>query len=447
MLCEFAILSIFALHQKYYGLDLRFGNNMKVRLGLLVGIFLLWCLPSALLGQSVDTFSLDSSSVEMRFRIFYPVGKSELHKDYMDNANTLHRFQKYLEKSPQIDSITIYSYASPEGSYALNKRLAAERGKTAKQYLLSQIPAERHLPDSLIIIDPTAENWSGLRDLVFYQYQHDDKEEVLAVLDRADITDERRKILLKRLNGGKSWQYIVKELMPHLRYATWISVWQRIEVDKVIEEPISLAMDMPNVPMPKLEPVLLPSPVVEEVDTFMLAVKSNLLFDAVTALNVEVEVPIGNHWSVMMEDVFPWWEKDNKYCFQLLEMGVEGRYWFRNNKYHSQKLKGHFTGAYVMSGKYDFQWDTDLCTQGEFWSAGLTYGYSRRISRLFNLELSASFGYLSTAYRRYYPSDGYDVLYADDRKGRVGYWGPTKLKVSLVMPIYSYKNKKKGGRR
>ena len=96
---------------------------MKVRLGLLVGIFLLWCLPSALLGQSVDTFSLDSSSVEMRFRIFYPVGKSELHKDYMDNANTLHRFQKYLEKSPQIDSITIYSYASPEGSYALNKRL------------------------------------------------------------------------------------------------------------------------------------------------------------------------------------------------------------------------------------------------------------------------------------------------------------------------------------
>jgi hypothetical protein len=323
--------------------------------------------------------------------------------------------------------------------------LAAERGKTAKEYLLKHIPAERQFPESLVIIDPTAENWAGLRDLVQYQYAHDDKEEVLAVLDRADITDERRKLLLKRLNGGKSWQYIVKELMPHLRYATWISVWQRIQVDKVIEEPISLAMDMPHVPMPKLEPILLPPPVVEEVDTLMLAVKSNLLFDAVTALNVEVEVPIGNHWSVMVEDVFPWWETGNKYCFQLWEMGVEGRYWFSDNTYYSQKLKGHFVGAYGMSGKYDFQNDKKLCTQGEFWSAGLTYGYSRRISRLFNLELSASFGYLSTAYRRYYPSDGYDVLYADGRKGRVGYWGPTKLKVSLVMPINF--TKKKGGNR
>ena len=76
--------------------------------------------------------SSDTASVVMRFRIFYPVSKTELHEDYMDNANTLHRIQKYLEKSPRIDSITIYSYASPEGSYRFNKYLAAERGKTAK---------------------------------------------------------------------------------------------------------------------------------------------------------------------------------------------------------------------------------------------------------------------------------------------------------------------------
>ena len=235
--------------------------------------------------------------------------------------------------------------------------------------------------------------------------------------------------------------------MPQLRYATWISAWQRMKVDGVIEEPASLAMEMPVMEKPHFKPVPVAPPVMEVKDTLMLAVKSNLLFDAVTALNVEVEVPIGNHWSVMMEDVFPWWEKDNKYCFQLLEMGVEGRYWFRNNKYHSQKLKGHFTGAYVMSGKYDFQWDTDLCYQGEFWSAGLTYGYSRKISRRFNLELSASLGYLSAGYRHYFPASDYEVLYRDEKHGRIGYWGLTKLKVSLVMPIYSYKNKKKGGRR
>jgi len=283
--------------------------------------------------------------------------------------------------------------------------------------------------------------------LVFYQYTHDDKDEILSILDRTDITDERRKVLLKRLNRGKSWQYLLQELMPQLRYATWVSVWQRLQVDKVVAEPTRLEVQLPVMEKPRFKPVpvvLPPVPVKE--DTLTWAVKTNLLYDAVTALNVEVEVPIKNHWSVMVEDVFPWWERDNKYCFQLWEMGVEGRYWFRNNRWHSQKLQGHFVGAYTMSGKYDFQWDREVNYQGEFWSVGATYGYVKRISRLFLMEFSASVGFLSSAYRHYYPSDGYEVLLRDKYKfGRTGYFGPTKLKVSLVMPLH-IKYKKKGGR-
>ena len=206
-------------------------------------LFFFICLILTSLGGFAQTSP--DSSVVMRYRIYYPVSKTELYEDYMDNANTLYRIQKYLERSPQIDSITIYSYASPEGPYSLNKRLAAERGKTAKRYLQEHLPADRHLPDSLFIIDPTVENWQGLRDLVFYQYPNADKEEVLALLDRKDITDERRKVLLKRLNAGEPWLYILKNLLPQLRYATWVSVWQRIEADRVVEQPVTLAMEMP----------------------------------------------------------------------------------------------------------------------------------------------------------------------------------------------------------
>lgn len=268
---------------------------------------------------------------------------------------------------------------------------------------------------------------------------------MLAILDRTDITDERRKVLLKRLNQGKTWKYILKELMPQLRYATWISVWERIQVDKMVEPVANLKMDFPKMEKPVLKPIPMVAPVPVVEDTFMVAVKSNLLFDAVTALNVEVEVPVGNHWSVMVEDVFPWWEKDNKYCLQLLELGAEGRYWFSNNKYYSQKLKGHFVGAYVMSGKYDIQWKTDLCYQGEFWSSGLTYGYSKRISKYFNLEFSLSLGYLSTGYRHYTPTPDYSELVKDPYKeGRFTYFGPTKAKISLVFPV-NFIMKKKGG--
>ena len=413
------------------------------------------CLICIALGGNAQTSS--DSSVVMRFRIFYPVNKTELYEDYMDNLNTLHRFKKYLEKSPQIDSVVIYSYASPEGPYQFNKYLAAERGKTAKQYLLERLPPDRNLPDSLFIIDPTAENWQGLRDLVLYQYPHADKEEVLGILDRKDITDERRKVLLKRLNAGKPWLYILKNLMPQLRYATWVSVWQRIQVDRVIEEPTSLAMEMPEMPMPEWKLVPFPMPEMEEEDTkTILALKTNLLYDAVSWLNFSVEVPMGDRFSALYYHQFPWWtwgKANNEYCMRFLSIGAEGRYWFKpmpreatETRIKRDRLMGHFVGVYAESGKWDFERKRDVCYQGEHWSAGLSYGYAMPIGKRLNLELSLSVGYASIAYRGYTPSEDYEILWRDPEKvGRWHYIGPTKAQVSLVLPFIV--KVKKGGER
>ena len=392
------------------------------------------------------------SSVVMRYRIFYPVNKTELHENYMDNANTLYRIQKYLEKSPKIDSITIYSYASPEGPYYLNKRLAAERGKTAKQYLKNHLPANRNLPDSLFILNPTAENWEGLRELVLYQYPLDDKEEVLKLLDRKDITDERRKVLLKRLNYGKAWVYILKNLMPQLRYATWISVWQRIKVDRI--EPVAprLCVEMPKIPIPEIPYVM---PEIEDTKT-VLAVKSNLLYDAVSWLNFSLEAPIGDRFSVLYYHQFPWWnwgESYNEYCMRFLSIGAEGRWWFKpmphkaiGNSIKRDRLVGHFLGVYAESGKYDFERKLDVCYQGEHWTAGLSYGYAMPIGKRLNLELSVSAGYASIAYRGYTPSENYEILWRDPEKvGRWHYFGLTKAQVSLVLP-FIVKYKKGGGK-
>ena len=393
----------------------------------------------------------------MRFRIYYPVGKTELYEDYMSNTQTLYQIQKYLEKSPQIDSITIYSYASPEGSYALNKRLASERGKTAKQYLLKHIPVDRHLPDSLFIIDPTAENWEGLREKVFYHYPLADKEEVLSIIDRDDITDEHRKTLLKRLNRGKSWQYILKHLMPELRYATWVAVWQRIKVDRLIEPEARIRMDYHIPPMPKLKHIPMPAPVIEEEDTkTILALKTNLLYDAVSWLNFSVEVPIKDRYSILYYHQFPWWtwgKNNNEYCMRFLSIGAEARWWFKpmpreatDTRIKRDKLMGHFLGVYAESGKWDFERKRDICYQGDHWSAGLSYGYAMPIGKRLNLEFSISAGYASIPYRGYTPSEDYEILWRDPEKvGTWHYFGPTKAQISLVLPfIIKYK---KGGDR
>ena len=278
-------------------------------------LFVFICLISFALGGAAQTSS--GSSVAMRFRIFYPVGAVELHEDYMDNAYSLDRIRKYLEKSPKIDSITIYSYASPEGPYQLNKRLAAGRGKTVKEYLMKHLPPHRQLPDSLLIIDPTAENWDGLRRLVQYQYTLADKDKVLAILSRTDISDERRKVLLKGLNRGKSWQYILKHLMPQLRYATWVMVWQPLEIDLPIDTIIRPKMDFPIKPLPKLAPL----PVIKEETETILALKTNLLYDALSWLNFSVEVPLGDRFSALYYHQFPWWswgKNNNEYCMRFL---------------------------------------------------------------------------------------------------------------------------------
>ena len=395
------------------------------------------------------------STVAMRFRIYYPVGKAELREDYMDNAQTLQHIQKYLDYSSRIDSITIYSYASPEGPYLLNKRLAAGRGKTMKQYLLKHLPAQNPLPEHLIIIDPTAENWSGLRDLVYYQYPHANRDEVLALLDRTDISDERRKALLKRLDGGETWKYLLKHLMPQLRYATWVTVWRPIQVNRIKEEPVSLAMPMPEMLLSGWKPIPSPVPELEDTKT-ILALKTNLLYDAVSWLNFSVEVPIKDRYSVLYYHQFPWWtwgEGNNEYCMRFLSIGAEARWWFKpmprektEKRIKRDRLMGHFLGVYAESGKWDFERKRDICYQGEHWSAGLSYGYAMPIGKRLNLELSLSVGYASIAYRGYMPSEDYEILWRDpEKEGRWHYIGPTKAQVSLVLPfVVKYK---KGGAR
>ena len=390
------------------------------------------------------------TTVVVRSKIYYPINKVKIYEDYMNNPSELELIKRHLAASPRIDSITIHSYASPEGPYYFNQWLAEERGKTAKRYILKHIPDFRRLPDTLVRVAPTAENWEGLREEVVNNYMLDDKNEVLEILDMQGVSDARRKSILRRLNNGKPWRYILKNLMPHLRYATWVSVWQPVGEVIPTQSPALLPLSefvelKPIVVKPRI--FVLPKPVEALDSKTILALKTNLLYDALSWGNYSIEVPFyGDRFSVLYYHQFPWWrwgENNNKYCVRFLSIGGEGRWWFKPQpRPETEKLKkrdrlvGHFLGAYCESGKYDFERRRDICYQGEFWSVGLSYGYSMPISRWLNLELSVSAGYASIAHRGYTPSPDYSILWRDYEKvGRWHYFGLTKAQVSLVLPI------------
>lgn len=416
----------------------------------IISLFLLLCSLPLVAQESHEMYSGDTLAV-MHSRIYYPVNEVDIYEDYMTNPAELEQIKHLLHSTQLIDSITIYSYASPEGSYTFNKWLAAERGQTAKRYILANIPAYRNFPDSLIHIQSTAENWAGMREEIEHRYTRADKVRVLEIIDMPGVADSERKRMLAALDGGSSWQYILDHIMPHLRYATWITVWH----PAIKMAPVASYMPVPAVESPRTVRV----PALKSQDYYsktILAVKTNMLYDALTWLNYSIEVPFaGEKFSALLYHQFPWWrwgQNDNEYCMRFLGVGAEARYWFLpQTRPETPKLKirdclvGHYVGLYGESGMYDFERKTDICYQGEYWSVGLSYGYSMPICKYLNLEFAISGGYASIAHRGYTPSPDYEILWRDyTRMGRWHYWGITKLQVSLVVPIIV--NLKKGAR-
>lgn len=405
------------------------------------------------LAAQENVYSAQSIKSEIRnFRIYYPVNKTALYPNYMSNAQNIDTIRRYLAESPRIDSIVIYSYASPEGPYRFNSRLAKGRGKTAKRFIMSLMPADRQLPDSIIHLRPEAENWQGLREEIVTNYHLGDRDRVLEILD-SDIANEEKKTRLKRLSGGKAWRHIIKTIMPRLRYATWISVWQPILPELT---PAEIKAEVPSKPVTDKPELCVEVPTMEQKTIF--ALKTNMLYDVASIVNVSVEVPIyENKFSVLYQHHFPWFnwgEGNNKYCIRFLSFGGEARWWFKpqpraatGSSRLRDRLMGHYVGIYGMGGKYDFNWKRDICYQGEFWSAGLSYGYSMPLGKWLNLEFSVSAGYANIPYRHYTPSDDYEILVRDPNKhGTWNYFGLTKAEISLVMPIMLTKWKKGGGR-
>lgn len=403
-------------------------------------------------GNLPDSISPDSSCVVDRFALYYWRDRIDLDEEYLDNQQQMERIRHYLANSPHIDSITIYAYASPEGVYEHNVWLARKRAEAAKRYVLSHIPDERQFDADRIRLCPMNENWDGLAEELEANYFRNDRERVLAILE-APVRNDTKKWRLQQLDNGYTYKYIIRNHMPKLRLATWICIWQKPWQDPVGKETRFTVAQPVESPLEHYVPVSPQTP--EREKRTILALKTNLLYDAATALNFAVEVPFNEKFSLLYEHHCPWWlTGNNRYCLQYLSFGGEFRWWFKPQtrpesarRVQRDALVGHFLGVYGMGGKFDLQANKTFCYQGEFFSAGLTYGYSMPIAKRVNLEFSISAGYARIPYRHYNPTDDWELLIRDRNKSGVWhYFGPTKIEIALSVPLL-VKKKVKGGNR
>lgn len=152
----------------------------------------------------------------------FPVNRTEIHPDYRQNSRELATIRETVEsvrddKYATITGIRIKGFASPEGSYANNERLAKGRSEALLAYVKERYDLSG--VDTRVAYEP--EDWAGLERRV-ERSDLANREAVLAVIRDASITDpDRRDAALKRLDGGKTYAYLLKEIYPALRHSDY----------------------------------------------------------------------------------------------------------------------------------------------------------------------------------------------------------------------------------
>lgn len=159
---------------------------------------------------------LEVRSKQYEAHLEFPVNKSVILPDYMNNKSELQNIQKMLsetlnDKGLNVKGIYIEGFASPEGALKLNEQLSVKRAEALKNYLTAQ----EQIPAGLCHVSFGGENWDGLVKAL----ESSALKEKATLLDIIEHTSDiaLRKQKLKNVNGGVPYRVMLKELYPALR--------------------------------------------------------------------------------------------------------------------------------------------------------------------------------------------------------------------------------------
>ena len=389
---------------------------------------------------------------------------ASLDASYGENAIALQEVEEFMRILLQGEcgtrAIIIDGAASPLGNEEYNKRLALRRAEAVRDFLCT-IEGSDNIKIHAI---SDGEDWESFIRSIIDKYNRPNRDKVIEII-RSDHSHDEKEEMLRRIDkSGETFRVLVSQHMASSRNAALIRIVEIADLtSKVSPLTIEVDVDAPQLLLPKREelwPVAEPLHAVNEQEPIVsaltspvvstspaaptstierkpvVAVRSNLL---VPALNFGVEVPIGTHWSVGADYYFPWvWPKrDNKNCFEFLGWGVEGRYWFGKNRTIADRLQGHSVGLYGYMGYYDFE-RSFHGHQGEFVNIGVDYTYAMAIGKkkALHLEFSLGVGYIYSRARKYTVIEPGSPLISDKITKKIGFFGPTKANISLVVPIF-----------
>ncbi len=190
---------------------------------------------------------------------------------------------------------------------------------------------------------------------------------------------------------------------------------------------------------------------VAKAHSWPLAIRTNLLMDAILIPNIGVEVSLGKRFTLAGDWFYTWFSSDSRHRYWQTYGG-----YLTLRKYFGKKSQcegysqprfcftGHHVGVYFSGLTYDFEWGGKGYQADHFgFGGGVEYGYSKRIGRRLNLDFSIGIGFQDGEYKEYEPMDGKYVWLSTHKRH---WFGPTKAEISLVW-LLGPARKAKGGSR
>ena len=149
----------------------------------------------------------------------FKLNKSDILADFRENATELRKITSTIDlvkndKDVSITNIDIHGYASPDGPYDNNVRLANNRAAALRNYVSNLYTID----DKLFTYHATPEDWDGFKKKVEAS-DLADKTAILAVAN-SSLAPDAKDQKIKKLYPT-SYRYIMNEIYPRLRHSDY----------------------------------------------------------------------------------------------------------------------------------------------------------------------------------------------------------------------------------
>lgn len=313
----------------------------------------------------------------------YRLNESNIDSLYSDNASALDAIRALIGDSPsQIQTITVFGSASPEGQLSANRILAGKRAESLKEKVIGY-----GAKPSLINLGENVYEYPSASRLEYPRLRY--ASAVISLVNTSDtIVLPNQAIIEPEVSEN------IDSVVPISEY-TEETIYEHEYDETVITT----------------EPHIIP-----------LYFRANLLRWVTLTPDIGIEWRVNPQWAVLVTGSYTSWSWDNKQRrYALWEVMPEVRYYLGEKR-------NWYVGAMYKVGSFNYKF-SEVGKQGDIMGGGITGGYILTLNNRFSIDFGLGLGYIHAKYEHYKVIDNVRVRQDKDNSN---WFGPVSAGITLV---------------